>query len=366
MMRVAGTRHNNCGKNWFDVLRLFIFLNQCRSRAPLWILARERPRFVFRKVSPFTDRGDRTNDISKGIGRMTIETVGVVGVGLMGHGIAKNLLAAKYPVTVIAHKNRAPVESLKALGAAEADDLAQMAATCSVIHICAPGSPQVEAIVAALLPALKPGSVIVDCSTSDPTSTVALAQMLEDAGCHMVDAPLGGTPVQAEAGELATMVGADEEVFARLEPVLASWTSTSVRIGPCGSGHKMKLLNNFLSLGYAALYSEALALSRKVGISVDQFDSVIRGSRMDCGFYQTFMGYAVEGNREAHKFTLTNALKDLRYLEAMADDVALANPIGNAVKNSFALASAAGGDGPEDYVPHLVDFVARQNGLDAD
>jgi 3-hydroxyisobutyrate dehydrogenase-like beta-hydroxyacid dehydrogenase len=125
----------------------------------------------------------------------------------------------------------------------------------------------------------------------------------------------------------------------------------------------MKLLNNFLSLGYAALYSEALALSEKVGISTKQFDSVIRGSRMDCGFYQTFMGYAVEGDREAHKFTLSNALKDLRYLEAMADDVNLSNPIGNAAKNSFAMALAAGGDGPEDYVPHLVDFVAKRNGV---
>ena len=84
---------------------------------------------------------------------------------------------------------------------------------------------------------------------------------------------------------------------------------------------------------------------------------------MDCGFYQTFMGYAVEGNREAHKFTLTNALKDLRYLESMADGVNLANPIGNAVKNSFAMAHSAGGDGGEDYVPHLTDYVAERNGI---
>ncbi|WP_299750048.1 NAD-binding protein [uncultured Boseongicola sp.] len=135
-------------------------------------------------------------------------------------------------------------------------------------------------------------------------------------------------------------------------------------MGPSGAGHKMKLLNNFLSLGYAALYSEALALSEKVGISTLQFDSVIRGSRMDCGFYQTFMGYAVEGDREAHKFTLTNALKDMCYLESMAGAVALANPIGNAVKNSFALAHAAGGNGPEDYVPHLTDYVAKRNGVE--
>lgn len=291
-----------------------------------------------------------------------METVGFVGVGLMGHGMAKNILKAGYEVTVIAHRNRAPVEDLVSQGAKEAQKLADIAA-CSVIHICAPGSPQVETIVAELIPAMAPGTVVVDCSTSDPTSTMKLAQTLEEAGHHMADAPLGGTPVQAEAGELATMVGASDAVFARIEAILKAWAGPIVHLGPSGSGHKMKLLNNFLAMGYAAMFSEALALSNKVGISTQQFDSVIRGSRMDSGFYQTFMGYAVEGNREAHKFTLTNALKDMRYLEAMADSVALANPIGNAIKNSFALAYAAGGDGPEDYVPHLVDYVAKRNGL---
>ncbi|WP_299301686.1 NAD(P)-dependent oxidoreductase [uncultured Litoreibacter sp.] len=293
---------------------------------------------------------------------MTSETVGFVGVGLMGHGMASNILKAGYPVTVIAHRNRAPVEDLVAKGATEAASMADIAA-CSIIHICAPGSPQVEAIVSELMPNLTPNAIIVDCSTSDPNSTMALAEGLEAAGFGMADAPLGGTPVQAEAGELATMVGAPDAVFARVKPVIAAWAGAIVHMGPSGAGHKMKLLNNFLAMGYAAMYSEALALSEKVGITTNQFDSVIRGSRMDCGFYQTFMGYAVEGNAEAHKFTLTNALKDMRYLEAMADGVALANPIGNAVKNSFALAHAAGGDGAEDYVPHLVDYVAKRNGV---
>ncbi|MDA7963983.1 NAD-binding protein, partial [Ruegeria sp.] len=137
-----------------------------------------------------------------------------------------------------------------------------------------------------------------------------------------------------------------------------------VHLGPSGSGHKMKLLNNFMAMGYGALYAEALALSRKVGISIEQFDSVLRGSRMDCGFYQTFMGYAVEGNPEAHKFTLTNAHKDMRYLANMANAAGLSNPLGAAIKNSYALAVNAGGTGPEDYVPHLVDFIARANGLE--
>jgi 3-hydroxyisobutyrate dehydrogenase-like beta-hydroxyacid dehydrogenase len=293
----------------------------------------------------------------------TAETIGFIGVGLMGHGMAKNILSAGYPVYVRAHRNRAPVDDLLSKGATEVSSLADMARNTTVIHICAPGSPEVEAIVAELLPDLRPGTVIIDCSTSDPNSTTRLAARLAEQGCHMADAPLGGTPVQAESGELSTMIGGTEEVFARIKAVVETWARSIVHMGDNGAGHKMKLLNNFLSLGYAAMYSEALALAEKVGITTAQFDSVIRGSRMDCGFYQTFMGYALEGNREAHKFTLKNALKDTSYLANMADGVQLANPIGGAVKNSFALAFAAGGDGPEDYVPHLVDYVMVQNGV---
>ncbi|PTX55445.1 3-hydroxyisobutyrate dehydrogenase-like beta-hydroxyacid dehydrogenase [Litoreibacter ponti] len=294
---------------------------------------------------------------------MTKERVGFVGVGLMGHGMAKNILQAGHEVSVIAHRNRAPVEDLVSLGASEVGTLADIARSSTVIHICAPGSPQVEAIVAEMMPHMQAGSVIVDCSTSDPGSTEKLAQSLEDAGFHMTDAPLGGTPVQAESGQLATMVGASAEVFARIRPILQAWAKDIVHLGPSGAGHKMKLLNNFLAMGYGALYAEALAVAEKSGITTEQFDSVIRGSRMDCGFYQTFMGYAVEGNKNAHKFTLTNAYKDMRYLASMADTAGAANPMGAAIKNSYALAVNTGGDGPEDYVPHLVDFVARANGV---
>ena len=294
---------------------------------------------------------------------MASEKIGFVGAGLMGHGMVKNLLLAGYAVTVIAHRNRAPVEDLVAQGATEATSLSELAAASDILHICAPGSPQVEAIVAECAPAMAAGSVIIDCSTSDPTSTEKLAGMLADQGIALVDAPLGGTPVQAEEGKLSSMIGASDDVFDRIKPVVSSWAASFTHLGPTGTGHKAKLLMNFLSLGYGALYAEALAIGSRVGLSAQQFDSFIRGSRMDCGFYQTFMDYALEGNREAHKFTLTNAAKDTRYLANMATAAGAANPIGAAVRNSYAMAVNTGGDGPEDYVPHLVDYVGKLNGV---
>jgi hypothetical protein len=293
----------------------------------------------------------------------TTETIGFIGTGLMGHGMARNILEKGYSLTVTAHRSRRAIDDLLARGAAEAASPADLAAATTIIVLALPGSPEVSAAVAMMLPHLRPGSVVIDCSTSDPTVTERLAADLAAKGVQFADAPLSRTPKEAWAGTLDCMVGAEPSVFARIEPLIATWAARIVHIGGVGDGHRMKLLNNFLSLGYAAIYAEALAIAAKVGISTATFDSVIRGGRMDCGFYQTFMACALEGNREAHRFTLTNALKDLRYLESMANAAIVTTTMASAAKNSFAAAVALGGAGPEDYVPHLVDFVARANGI---
>ena len=271
---------------------------------------------------------------------MSKETIGFIGVGLMGHGMAKNIVEKGYPLTVMGHRNRAPVEDLLKRGAKEAKSAKEIGAASSIVFLCVTGSREVEAIVRGpdgLVAGLKPGSVIVDCSTSDPTSTMALAEELKSHGITLVDAPLSRTPKEAWEGMLDTMVGATPEIFARLKPVLDTWAGRVIHIGNTGDGHRMKLLNNFISMGYAALYAEALTLAEKVGITPDRFDSVVRGGRMDSPFYQTFMRYTLEGDRDAHKFTLQNAYKDMRYLESMADAAGVANPMGNAVKNAFGL-----------------------------
>ena len=295
---------------------------------------------------------------------MAQENVGFIGLGFMGHGIAKNIVEKGYPLTILARANRTPVDDLVGRGAREVGTVAEVGSTSSVVFLCVTGSPQVEAIIRGpegLAASMAAGSVIVDCSTADPVSTKALAGELEARGITLVDAPLGRTPKEAWDGTLDAMVGASDAMFARLKPLFDTWAGRVLHIGATGDGHRMKLLNNFLSLGYAALYAEALTLSTKVGISPARFDSVIRGGRMDCGFYQTFMQWTLEGNRDAHKFSIANAFKDLRYLESMADAAGVANPVGNAAKNAFAHAHAAA---PQDFVPMLATHTGRVNGVD--
>jgi 3-hydroxyisobutyrate dehydrogenase-like beta-hydroxyacid dehydrogenase len=296
------------------------------------------------------------------------ERVGFIGVGFMGHGMAKNIVEKGHALTIMGHRNRKPVEDLIERGATEAKTPAEVAQASDIVFLCVTGSPQVEALVrgenglaaGARARQAELPLIIADCSTAEPTSTLALAAELAPQNVYFVDAPLGGTPTNAWEGKLSTMIGAEEAIFERVQRVAACFAAKIEHIGSVGDGHKMKLLNNFLSLGYAAIYSEALALAQKVGISPKVFDSVLRGSRMDCGFYQTFFKYVLERDRDAHKFTLNNALKDMRYLAAMADSAEMANPVGSAVKNSFAQAVATGHG--EDYVPMLSDFVATESG----
>jgi 3-hydroxyisobutyrate dehydrogenase-like beta-hydroxyacid dehydrogenase len=126
----------------------------------------------------------------------------------------------------------------------------------------------------------------------------------------------------------------------------------------------MKLIMNFFALGSGSIYSEALALGQKVGISPQTIDSVMRGSRLDCGFYQTFFSYVLDRNRDAHKFTLRNGHKDMKYLTAMANSAGAINLVGSAVKNYYAYAEALGRG--EDYIPMLSDVVAELNGVSLD
>jgi 3-hydroxyisobutyrate dehydrogenase-like beta-hydroxyacid dehydrogenase len=295
---------------------------------------------------------------------MTKPVIGFIGVGLMGAGMAKNILTKGYPLIIMGHTNREPVERLKKLGATEATSPKELASKVDVLHLCVTGSPQVEAIMNGpdgIFASGKKGLIVIDCSTSNPVSTMALAESAQAHGMTLIDAPLGRTPAEAEAGTLDTMVGADQATFDKVKPILDCWAGNVVHLGPVGLGHKMKLINNFIAMGYAALYSEAIGIARKAGLSKEQFHAVVGSSRMRNGFYDTFMKWTMEGDENAHRFTISNAHKDMRYLSSLANEVGALHPIQAMVKNSFAGMEAAGQ--AQRYVPMLADFVAIQNGL---
>jgi 3-hydroxyisobutyrate dehydrogenase-like beta-hydroxyacid dehydrogenase len=294
---------------------------------------------------------------------MSKPTIGFIGVGLMGHGMAKNIVEKGFPLRILGHRNREPVEDLIGRGAVEAASPKDLAAACDIVFLCVTDSATVESLVRGpdgITAGGKPGLIVVDTSTANPNSTLALEAELGRMGITFCDAPLSRTPKDAWAGTLDVMVGADDATFERIEPAIQCFAGRIVRVGPVGNGHKMKLLNNFIAMSYGALYSEALTLGQKIGIAPEVFDSVIRGGRMDCGFYQTFMTYVLQRDENAHKFTIKNAHKDMRYVADLAVSAGVANWIGSAVNNCYAVAEATGGGGK--MVPMLSDVIAELNG----
>ena len=244
--------------------------------------------------------------------------VGFIGLGQMGHGMAGNLLKRGFDMILLAHHQRAAIEELKALGATEVRSAAEMASDCDAIILCVANADQVQELVEGrdgIASVPRRGLIVVDCTTSSPERIVDLQHNHPD--LVFVDAPLGRSPAEARQGTLSTLVGADAAVFERIRPLLDAFADTVQLIGPLGSGQKLKLVNNFVSLGYAALYSEALTLAIKSGLTVQHFDELIRTSRMNCQFFHTFMSWTLEGDASSHRFSLRNADRTIRDVEEM-------------------------------------------------
>jgi 3-hydroxyisobutyrate dehydrogenase-like beta-hydroxyacid dehydrogenase len=294
---------------------------------------------------------------------MKAEKIGFIGVGHMGHGMAKNLVEKGWALSVMGHRNRAPVDDLVGRGAREVKTPRELAMVSDIIVLCVTGSPQVDAIFngpEGLLSAGRPLTVI-DSSTSEPAETVRLAADAAQKGVTLIDAPLGRTPKEAWEGTLDIMVGGADADVARVRPILEAMAARVIHMGPTGAGHTTKLLNNFLSLGYAAIYAEAFTLAKKAGVTPKALDQVLRGGRMDCGFYQTYTKWVIDRDPNAHKFAISNGLKDLTYLAGFANAMGVANPVGAAARNSFAYAVGTGN--AEKYVPMLADVIAGLNGV---
>ena len=293
------------------------------------------------------------------------DRVGFAGTGLMGRGMAKNILAAGYPLAVVAHRSRAPIEALVRLGAIELHSYRNLAVGSDVVLQCVTGTPEVESIVYrrdGLLEGAHDGLIVIDCSTSEPSSSERIARDLRERGASLVDAPLARTPVEAEAGRLNTMVGAAQEDFARVRPLLEACCENIFHMGPVGSGHKTKLVYNFITMGYAALISEALCACAATGVDLKRFSDVVSAGGANSGIFQLIVPKALEsGDCSGLAFSLANAEKDLRYYNRMADTVPLSGPLGRAVQHALIQGLNLGyADG---LVGDLVRVQERLNGI---
>ena len=295
---------------------------------------------------------------------MTNPRIGFIGIGMMGHGMAKNLLAKGFPLTFTVHRDRSRAADLLAGGAKEARTPAELAGASDVVILCVTGSPQVEDNVfraGGLLEAARSGLTVVDTSTAEPGSTARIREAFAAKGATYVDAPLARTPKEAEEGRLNTMVGADDATFARLKPVFAAYCENIFHVGAPGAGHTLKLVNNFMALTIVASIGEAFAVAAKAGVKLDKLFEVVSQGALNSPIFQMMAGGAVAGDFTRMKFSIVNAAKDLRYYTHLAESLPIASFVGEAVHQSFEQAVALGLG--ERLVPSMIEAQEKLNNM---
>ncbi len=270
--------------------------------------------------------------------------IGIIGAsGLMGHGIARNLQAKGFDISLTVHRNAGRVADLLAAGAKKAPSQYELGA-CDAVIICVTGSPQVEEVLTGahgVLSKARQGLIVIDTSTSEPESTRRLAALCAERGAVLVDAPLARTPVEAELGKLNTMVGAEQAVFETIRPVLAAYCENIFHVGGPGAGHIIKLLNNFIGQAICTATAEAFAVGALAGVEPQKLVDVISAGAVNSGLFQA-MAKTLGGDFDGLKFELDNARKDLRYYTHLAEFVNVPSLVGEAVHQSLVTASALG------------------------
>ena len=272
-------------------------------------------------------------------------TVGIIGVGMMGHGIATNIVKGGYALTLLDHPGNQPVDDLVAAGATRSDSAAAIARDTDVVILCVTGTPQVEDVLfraGGVLEGLTPGTIVIDCSTAIPSSTLKIAEAVSNAGGQFLDAPMTRTPKEAAEGRLNLIVGGSPELYETCLPLLQTYAENITHAGPVGAGHRMKLLHNYVSLGFSAVLAEAAACARRADIDPAVFMDILAKGGGDGVVLGRLRPYIEHGDSSSFRFSVANALKDMGYYTTMAEEAGAAHLTATAVRDTYARINDAG------------------------
>lgn len=290
---------------------------------------------------------------------MQADLIGIVGVGLMGHGIASSIQRSGRRIAFVDHPGNQPTDALVAAGAEVFATPAALAAHCDTIVLCVTGSPQVEAVLTGpdgVLAAIRPKTVIIDCSTAIPDSTRRMAAMVHEAGGRMLDAPMTRTPKEAAEGRLNLLVGGERALFEECLPLLRSFAENVTHAGPVGSGHVMKLLHNYVSLGFSAVLCEAAAAAGKAGIEPATFHAVLSQGGGKGVVLDRLAPFILDGDTGNFRFSISNAAKDIGYYATMVETLGSAGAIASAVEGTYRGQVEAGEGGR--FVPEMIRLLS--------
>lgn len=252
-------------------------------------------------------------------------TVGFIGLGVMGGPMCRNLIR-KMPRAEVVVFDRSPeaIEAVAGAGAAVAASPQDIARRAEIILLSLPNGDAVRQVVDAMIGGIRPGTIVVDTSTSPVDVTRAMAAQIRAAGGDYLDAPIARTRAAAENGTLSIMVGGDAEAFARVLPLLACMGSDVSHCGPVGSGQVVKILNNMVLFQTVHALSEALAIGSRAGVDAKVlFDIFAKGSADSFALRNHGQKALLPGDFPPRAFSTDYARKDNAYAIALAAAVGL-------------------------------------------
>jgi 3-hydroxyisobutyrate dehydrogenase-like beta-hydroxyacid dehydrogenase len=288
-----------------------------------------------------------------------MKKIGIVGIGMMGLGIATNLQKHGHALNLMEHPGNQPLDALRQGGAQGFTSARALAAQSDIVILVLTGSPQVETVLTGadgVIEGLRPGTIVMDCTTAIPASTQRMAQAVQAAGGRFLDTAMTRTPKEAMEGRLNLLVGGDAALLEECRPVLRCYAENIFHAGPVGAGHGMKLLHNYVSLGMVSLLGEAAACARQNGVAFDVFVDVLAKGGAGGTALERVKPYLLARDPSVLRFTVANACKDLDYYNTMARDAGAEQTIAAAVLSMLQQAVVRAGD--KALMPELVDILA--------
>jgi 2-hydroxy-3-oxopropionate reductase len=292
---------------------------------------------------------------------MTKPSIGFIGLGLMGGAMAGRLQDLDYDLTVLGNRDRTYLDAAIGRGATEAADARSVAEASDIVMLCMGTSDHVEARMRGadgVMAGLRSGATVVDFGTSLPGSSRTLAGEVAAAGGNYLDAPLGRTPQHAKDGLLNIMASGDKAAFDAVEPVLKDLGENVFHLGAIGSGHTIKLINNFFGMTVANAMAEAFAMADVAGVDRGQLYDVMSAGPLHSGMMDFVKAYGVDQDPSMLAFAIKNAAKDVGYYARMAEDAGIDSIMSKGTLTALSEARDAGqGD---DMVSQMVDFYAKR------
>jgi 3-hydroxyisobutyrate dehydrogenase len=255
------------------------------------------------------------------------EKVGVVGLGIMGGGMARNLIKAGFSVTVW-NRTASKMEPLVAAGAQAGQNPAEVAAHSDVIITCVSDTPDVEAVILeenGVIKGAKAGTLLIDCSTISPIATRNLAAKLAESGVVMLDAPVSGGSEGAALGTLSIMVGGETQDFERALPVLQAIGKKIIHVGPIGAGQTVKLVNQIVVVGNTLAMCEGLLFAQAGGVDLAKAVEVVGAGAAGSWMWNN-RGPQILRRDWRPGFTIDLQQKDIRLVLEAADQLGVPLP----------------------------------------